>query len=76
MKPVLRGQKVAVYGLARSGVAAARLLLREGARVVGLDARPESALGREVAGLRGEGVELRVGSPLAPDALAALTWWW
>src|SRR5687768_17356847 len=33
----LAGKTVVVYGLAKSGIAAVRLLLSEGARVIGLD---------------------------------------
>jgi UDP-N-acetylmuramoylalanine--D-glutamate ligase len=50
----LSGQKVLVYGLAKSGVAALRLLCRQGASVTALDARSEEALGdvaREVKAL-------------------------
>src|SRR5512145_1250979 len=35
--PALRGRKVVVLGLARSGIAAAELLHAHGARVVGVD---------------------------------------
>ncbi|AGC47469.1 UDP-N-acetylmuramoylalanine--D-glutamate ligase [Myxococcus stipitatus DSM 14675] len=50
----LSGQKVLVYGLAKSGVAALRLLRQHGAHVTALDARGEDALGdvaREVKSL-------------------------
>ncbi len=49
--PDLKGRKVTVVGLARSGVAAARLCAREGARVTVTDARPEAALEQARAGL-------------------------
>ena len=39
----LGGRRVAVVGLARSGVAAARLLREAGAEVVGVDAQPLTA---------------------------------
>jgi UDP-N-acetylmuramoylalanine--D-glutamate ligase len=42
--PELKGKKVTVVGLARSGVAAARLCLREGAAVTVTDARPAATL--------------------------------
>src|SRR5688572_22022777 len=76
---VLRGKKVAVYGLGKSGVSASRLLLREGAQVVALDARapnelPEAAeLGIRLFKPEGaaralEGVDLLVVSPGVPLA--------
>ena len=42
--PALSGKKVTVVGLAKSGLAAARLCLREGAEVTITDARTEEAL--------------------------------
>jgi UDP-N-acetylmuramoylalanine--D-glutamate ligase len=57
----LAGRRVAVVGMARSGVAAARLLARAGARVVACDAKGLDALGPEVAALREEGVGLLLG---------------
>jgi len=62
----LAGRRVTVMGLARSGIAAARLLRAAGASVVGTDVKPLDALGREVAALRDAGVRLVVGGP--PDA--------
>ena len=50
--PSLSGRKVTVVGLARSGLAAARLCLREGARVTVTDRRTEEALGEALAPLR------------------------
>ena len=41
----LRGKKITVVGLARSGLAAARLCVREGASVTVTDSRPAAALG-------------------------------
>ncbi|HEX7880749.1 MAG TPA: UDP-N-acetylmuramoyl-L-alanine--D-glutamate ligase, partial [Candidatus Eisenbacteria bacterium] len=55
------GRHLLVVGLARSGVAAARLLLRHGARVSGVDARSLEALGDDVRALAGEGVTLHAG---------------
>jgi UDP-N-acetylmuramoylalanine--D-glutamate ligase len=43
--PNLRGRKITVVGLARSGLAAARLCVREGASVTVTDSRPAAALG-------------------------------
>ena len=54
----LAGRRVTVVGLARSGVAAARLLAQAGAQVTGTDVKPLAALGREAAGLREAGVRL------------------
>ena len=52
----LRGQRVLVVGLGRSGVAAARLLLDRGARVVGNDLRSLDALSPEARALKDRGV--------------------
>jgi UDP-N-acetylmuramoylalanine--D-glutamate ligase len=49
--PALAGKKVTVLGLAKSGVAAARLCLREGAAVTVTDARPAATLERALAEL-------------------------
>ena len=70
----LAGRRVTVYGLAKSGVAAARLLRAVGADVVGTDAKPVAALGREVAGLAELGVRLVTGpgDPMAAFAGADL----
>ena len=57
----LSGEKVLVVGLGKSGVAAVRLLLAQGARVVGNDARPEGELSAEALALREAGVELALG---------------
>ena len=43
--PNLRGKKITVVGLARSGIAAARLCVREGGSVTVTDSRPAAALG-------------------------------
>ena len=59
----LAGRRVTVVGLARSGVAAARLLHDVGAEVIGLDAKPVTALGREALALRDAGVRLLTGGP-------------
>jgi UDP-N-acetylmuramoylalanine--D-glutamate ligase len=61
----LRGRAVTVVGLAKSGVAAARLLHRAGARVTAADDKPLDALGPEAHGLAGLGVTLRAGAPTA-----------
>ena len=54
----LAGRRVTVVGLAKSGVAAARLLRTAGADVTGLDAKPVAGLGREAADLADLGVRL------------------
>jgi len=56
---------VLVYGLGRSGLAAARLVRSRGARVIGVDARADVAMG-DLAG--DPGIELRLGeaSPALP----------
>jgi UDP-N-acetylmuramoylalanine--D-glutamate ligase len=54
----LAGRRVTVVGLARSGIAAARLLREAGAIVTGSDVKALDALGREAAALREAGVRL------------------
>jgi UDP-N-acetylmuramoylalanine--D-glutamate ligase len=85
--PELRGRKVTVVGLARSGVAAARLCAREGAAVTVTDRRTEEDLAGPLAALDGapvrrvlgghdrtdfEGADLVVASPGVPLALAEI----
>ncbi|MFO0585217.1 MAG: UDP-N-acetylmuramoyl-L-alanine--D-glutamate ligase [Anaeromyxobacter sp.] len=59
--PVLRGKRVGVVGLARSGVAAAKLCAREGAEVTVTDARGADALGPALAALDGVPVRRALG---------------
>jgi UDP-N-acetylmuramoylalanine--D-glutamate ligase len=59
--PALSGRKVTVVGLARSGLAAARLCLREGARVTVTDRRTEAALSEALAPLREADVRRSLG---------------
>jgi UDP-N-acetylmuramoylalanine--D-glutamate ligase len=54
----LAGLPVAVVGLARSGIAAARLLREAGARVIATDAKPLGALSDEARALTRLGVRL------------------
>jgi UDP-N-acetylmuramoylalanine--D-glutamate ligase len=61
MSSALSGQKVLVFGLAKSGVAAIRLLLAHGAQVTALDARDEATLGEIARELKGQGVKLVTG---------------
>ncbi len=51
--PTLKGRKVTVVGLARSGVAAARLCVREGATVTVTDRSPEAELAEPLDALSG-----------------------
>lgn len=60
MRPVV-GKNVVVLGLARSGLAVARLLHQEGARVLGSDLKPIEELGQEARDLRDLGVEIEAG---------------
>jgi len=54
----LAGKKVIVVGLGRSGVAAARLCLARGAKVIGTDSRAAAELGQDALDLA---IELRAG---------------
>jgi UDP-N-acetylmuramoylalanine--D-glutamate ligase len=69
--PSLSGKKVTVVGLARSGLAAARLCLRQGARLTVTDRRTreqlDAALGEALAPLRGADVRLALGGHDAAD---------
>ncbi len=84
MPPSLSGKKVTVVGLAKSGVAAARLAAREGARVTVTDRRAEAELAKPLAALGDaavrrvlgghdpadfEGADLVVASPGVPLAI-------
>lgn len=62
MVSALSGQKVLVFGLAKSGVAAARLLLSHGAQVTALDARDEASLGEVARELKAQGATLVTGT--------------
>lgn len=57
----LSGRRVLVVGLARSGVAAARLLAREGAHVVATDKRSPAELAGPVAELLPLGIRFELG---------------
>lgn len=57
---VLKGRRVAVFGFAKSGRAAARLLLREGAQVTALDEGDGALL---AAAAREAGVAVHTGDP-------------
>jgi UDP-N-acetylmuramoylalanine--D-glutamate ligase len=60
-RAALAGRRVTVVGLARSGVAACRLLLACGSRVTATDAQPIEALSPAARGLPAEGVRLHAG---------------
>jgi UDP-N-acetylmuramoylalanine--D-glutamate ligase len=57
----IEGKKVLVVGVARSGVAAARLLASRGAMVIANDIKPEAQLAREAEEMRRLGVMLSLG---------------
>jgi UDP-N-acetylmuramoylalanine--D-glutamate ligase len=62
--PSLAGQPVGVLGAGASGLAAARLLSRQGARVTVYDGQPEESLAAARAALSTVGASLRTGTPL------------
>ena len=57
----IAGKTVSVVGLAKSGVAAARLVRRLGGRVLASDSSPLESLSPEARGLEGEGCALWAG---------------
>jgi UDP-N-acetylmuramoylalanine--D-glutamate ligase len=57
----LRRKDVVVVGLGASGIAAAKLCLARGARVVGTDTKSDKAIGAAALALRKEGAELVLG---------------
>jgi UDP-N-acetylmuramoylalanine--D-glutamate ligase len=61
----LSGKRVVVVGLGASGVAAARLCLRRGARVVANDGKPAASLSAEARALEGEGAAVVAGGHAA-----------
>lgn len=63
-----QGKRVLIVGMARSGIAAAQLLCREGAAVTINDQKPESEFGDKLDVLR----ELPIAFRLGEDGLAAL----
>lgn len=66
--PWFAGRKALVVGMARSGTAAAKLLLRYGANVRAIDRRRRDEISRDAAELEGQGVETRYGT-MDPSAL-------
>jgi UDP-N-acetylmuramoylalanine--D-glutamate ligase len=67
MPSSLEKKRVVVVGLGSSGIAAARLCARRGARVVGTDAKGRDAVGAPALALEVEGVELALGGHDAVD---------
>jgi UDP-N-acetylmuramoylalanine--D-glutamate ligase len=68
---ILRGQPVAVLGLARTGIAVARFLADAGAQVTVYDVRPETELEPALAALGSRTVRRVLGPDVDPaDALA------
>ena len=61
----LSGKRVVVLGLGASGVAAARLCLRRGARVVANDGKPREALSAGALELEGLGATIVAGGHAA-----------
>jgi len=59
----LRGRRAVVFGLARSGCAAARLLSDSGAEVTVYDRRPAGELANEVVSLGDRAIDLALGIP-------------
>jgi len=57
----LRGKRVLVVGLARTGVATALFCAARGANVTATDARTENEIGEAIAPLRTAGVSLELG---------------
>lgn len=60
------GRRIAVLGLARSGIALARFLVDRGARVTVYDGRPAAELAEAIAALAGRPLELRLGPGIEP----------
>ena len=66
----MKGKKVIVLGMARSGIACARLLLLRGACVTICDNKDEAAFGDRLNDLKAAGVTFRLGEQ-HPEALLA-----
>ncbi len=61
-----RGKRVLIVGMARSGIAAARLLLRHEAVVAVNDSKKEADLGEDIRTLEGLPLEKHFGEPAGP----------
>src|SRR5260370_37849401 len=57
----LRGKRVLVVGLGKSGLAAALFLRRRGAHVTGSDVRSAEALAKDIPALLDEGINVDAG---------------
>src|ERR1700683_936507 len=57
----LKGKKVLVVGLGKSGLAAALFLRHKGAQVTVSDIRPADSLGKEIPALLDEGISVEAG---------------
>jgi UDP-N-acetylmuramoylalanine--D-glutamate ligase len=66
----LRGKKILVIGLARTGVAVSLFCRKRGALVTAVDTRGESELAEPAAKLRAENISLELGG-YAPEILAS-----
>ncbi len=69
--PDLRGRRVAVLGLARSGISAARLLLSRGAIVSAYDLRPREKLPHGATDIERDGARLVLGPHPADEFASA-----
>jgi UDP-N-acetylmuramoylalanine--D-glutamate ligase len=67
----LRGKNVTVVGLARSGVAACKALVENGARVLATDRSPREKLRVDLAELEARGVHIEAGSHRREGFLSA-----
>jgi UDP-N-acetylmuramoylalanine--D-glutamate ligase len=60
-KDRIKGKRISVLGMARSGVACAKLLKETGAEVFASDLKPKEALGTEINRLKALGVDFETG---------------
>ena len=67
----LHGKSVTVVGLARSGIAACKVLAERGARVLATDRLPRERLRGDLAGLEDRGVRIEAGAHRREDFLEA-----
>ena len=68
----MKGKKVLVLGMARSGIACARLLLLKGAQVTICDAKDEATFGDKLDELRAAGAAFRMGEAHPEDLLEGM----